>query len=290
MKRRSFISVAILATLVVSSVPAQTPRAILPAVPGWKLTMEETLYKPDNLWDLIDGAAELYLEYNFVDLRLGRYLNSDGVEIKVELFRHASEPDAFGIYSQERYPDYHFLDIGVQGYREKGVLNFLAGSYYVKISSVQAGSKVQADLLSIATHVDSHLQQRKTWPATLSAFPKAGRKTNTEQYIAKSFLGYSFLNGAYVVTYEGGGSFKSFAIDGGNADEVQKLVTAYLAGVPKGGVSKLANGWLKVTDPHNGVIELGWKDRYVFGVYGEEKASSRSAFLQELAGNLSKLR
>lgn len=290
MKWRSHIAAAILAALVVSGVSAQTPRVVLPPVSGWKLTMEDTVYKPDNLWDLIDGAADLYLEYNFVDLRLGRYQNSDSVEIKVELYQHASQADAFGIYSQERYPDYHFLDIGVQGYHEKGVLNFLAGQYYVKISSVQAGNKVQDGLLSIAKLVESHLQQPEALPVLLSAFPSAGRQANTEQYIAKSFLGYSFLNGAYVVTYESDGLFKSFVIDGGTADQVQKLVSTYLAGIPKEGVSTLSTRLLKVADPHNGIIQLGWKDRYLFGAYGEEQASSRGTFLQELAGNLSKLR
>jgi hypothetical protein len=290
MKRRSLLLSLFLASTLVTNANAQPSRAVLPSIPGWKLTMEETVYKPDNLWDLIDGAADLYLEYNFVELRLGRYQNSDSAEIKVELYRHASEADAFGIYSQERYPDYHFLDVGAQGYREKGVLNFLAGSYYVKISSVQAGDMVQEGLLSIAKLVESHLQQPKRMPSLLAVFPKAGRQANTEQYIAKSFLGYSFLNGAYVVTYGGEDSFKSFLIDAGNADQAQKMVSNYLSSISNEGVSKLANGWLKIIDPHNGVIEIGWKDRYLFGVYGEEKASSRIAFLQELARNLTAVR
>lgn len=287
---RILSTLGILATLVVCNAFAQTPLTTLPAAPGWNLTMEETVYKPDNLWDLIDGAADLYLEYNFVDLHLGRYQNGDGVEIKVEVYRHASRTDAFGIYSQERYPDYHFLDLGVQGYREKGVLNFLAGEYYVKISTVQAGDRVQDGLLAVAKKVESHLQRPKGFPPLLAAFPKAGREQNTEQYIAKSFLGYGSLNGAYVVTYNIDGAFKSFVIDGETVEQVQKLVSGYLASVPKEGVSKLGNGWLKIVDPHNGPIELGWKDRYLIGVYGEEKASSRGSFLQELAGNLTSVR
>ncbi|HCA78294.1 MAG TPA: hypothetical protein DEP53_01025 [Bacteroidetes bacterium] len=290
MNRRSLIAATILATLVACSASAQTPRALLPDVPGWKLTTEETVYKPDNLWDLIDGAADLYLEYNFIDLRLGRYQNSDDVEVKVELYRHASQADAFGIYSQERYPDYHFLDLGVQGYREKGVVNFLAGQYYVKISSIQAGDKVQEGLLAIAKLVELHLRQSKAFPALLAVFPEAGRQANTEQYIAKSFLGYSFLNGAYVVTYDNNGPFKSFVMDCESGVQVQKLVSTYVAGIPKKGVSSMASGWLKVDDPHNGTIELGWQDRYLFGAYAEEKASSRGIFLQELAGKLAAIR
>jgi hypothetical protein len=286
MELRSLLFSLILASTFAANADAQPSRPVFPTVPGWKCTLEETVYKPDNLWDLIDGAADLYLEYNFVDLRLGRYQNSDSTEIKVELYRHASEPDAFGIYSQERYPDYHFLDIGAQGYREKGVLNFLAGSYYVKISSVQAGDHVQDGLLSIAQMVESHLQQPKRMPSLLTAFPKAGRQANAEQYVARSFLGYSYLNGAYVATYDADGSFKSFLIDAGSADQVQRLVSTYLANIPNEGVTKLADGWLRINDPHNGVIEMGWKERYLFGVFGEEKASSRIAFLQELARNL----
>jgi len=290
MSWRSLTYATILATLVAGGAAAQTPRSLLPDVPGWKLTMEGTVYEPDNLWDLIDGAADLYLEYNFVDLRLGRYQNADDVEIKVELYRHASQADAFGIYSQERYPDYHFLDLGVQGYREKGVLNFLAGQFYVKISSVQAGDKVQDGLLAIANLVESHLKQSKAFPALFAAFPEAGRQANTEQYIARSFLGYSFFNGVYVVTYENDGPFKSFVIDSKSADQVQKLVSTYVAGIPKDGVSTLPNGWLKVADPHSGTIELGWKDRYLFGAYAEEKTNSRGIFLHELAGKLAAFR
>jgi hypothetical protein len=285
MKRQSLFIAALFSVLFELSVGQET-RPFLPEVPRWKLMVEQTVYKPDNLWDLIDGAADLFLEYNFVDLHLGRYANNEDVEIKVELYRHASAADAFGIYSQERYPDYHFLQLGVQGYREKGVLNFLAGTYYVKISSVQAWDKVQDGLLSIAQKVESHLKEPKTWPPLLATFPRSGRTANTEQYIAKSFLGYSFLNGAYVATYDVNGPFKAFLIETENSDQVQKLVATYLESLKKEDITTLQNGWLKVVDPHNGVMEWGWKGKYLFGVYGNEKGTSRVGVMQELAGNL----
>jgi hypothetical protein len=290
MKRGCIFALVLFGPLLVSSAFGQPSRPALPEVPGWKLTIEETIYKPDNLWDVIDGAADLFLEYNFVDLRLGRYMNVDSVEIKVELYRHATTLDAFGIYSQERYPDYHFLEVGVQGYREKGVLNFLAGPCYVKISSVQAGDKVQDGLLAIGHYVDSYLDLPKSLPGILQAFPKPGRITNSEQYIAKSFLGYGFLSGSYVVSYEEGEPFKSFVIDGENPGQAQNLLEKYLENIPKEGITKLSNGWLKLRDPHNGSIELGWKEKYLFGVYGDEKRTSRLSFLQELADNLGVLK
>ena len=41
--------------------------------------------------------------------------------------------DAFGMYAAERAPGYNFLDIGIEAYRNEGILNFLQDRYYVKL-------------------------------------------------------------------------------------------------------------------------------------------------------------
>ena len=42
------------------------------------------------------------------------------------------------------------LNVGVQGYVESNVLNFLTGPYYVKISSYNTGAEDQGVLLAFA--------------------------------------------------------------------------------------------------------------------------------------------
>jgi len=111
-----------------------------PAIPGWRLTGQPRVYSPANLWDFIDGAAESYLAYSFVDLQVGEYVGPESVAVRVELYRHADRDNAFGIYSMERAPDYSFIKVGAQGYQEEGILNFLTGRYYAKLSTHQKGS------------------------------------------------------------------------------------------------------------------------------------------------------
>src|SRR5512141_754220 len=89
--------ILLLLFVVAHSQDSPTP---FPGLDGWTMAVEETVYNPDNLWDLIDGAADVYLEYNFVDLHLCRYQQGDK-EIRVELYKHATREDAFGIYAQE---------------------------------------------------------------------------------------------------------------------------------------------------------------------------------------------
>src|ERR1039458_1446475 len=131
--------IILLSIVLASPASAQDSTSLFPSFRGWTIATDKTVYNPNNLWDIIDGAADLFLEYGFVDLHIGRYHKGEDSEIRVELYKFDSEVDAFGIYSQERNPEYAFIDIGVQAYREEGVLNFLTGIYYVKIMTPLRG-------------------------------------------------------------------------------------------------------------------------------------------------------
>jgi hypothetical protein len=283
-----------LATLIVLlSLPIWTaaagwgsPDSLFPEIRDWKLKVEETVYTPQNLWDVIDGAADLFLEYNFVDLHIGRYRQSTDLEIKVELYRHKSAADAFGMYSQERYPDYHFINLGVQGYLEKGSLNFLSGPYYVKISTIQSGQSAQDAMLLVGNEVCRYLKQVDAKPELLSVFPPEGKQANTEQYVARNFLGYAFLNSAFVASYDNGGEFKAFVIQMETADNAKNTIGDYLKSLSKGGSVKNEDGILDIQDPHNGRVEVILKRNFIFGVIGSNGEKDRRSFLKQLEDRL----
>jgi hypothetical protein len=263
--------------------------SIFPKIPGWKLT-EETTYGPDNLWDAIDGAADLYLEYNFVDLHVGRYSESDDFEVKVELYKHGSVADAFGIYSQERNTDYHFIDLGTQGYVDQGVMNFLCGVYYVKISTLQSGKEAQGALLMIGEKVEEHLKQPKDWPGPLRLLPSRGKEPNSEPYIAKNFLGYSALSNSYVATYDGKAPFKVFIIQQGSPERAKEALDDYAGGLPKGAVTEGKGGRFEVRDPHNGTLQMLLKNRYLAGLVGCGDRALCEKYLKELEENIARSR
>ena len=265
---------------------AAAQESVFPQVGGWKLAPEETVYNPTNLFDVIDGAADLYLEYDFVDLHIGRYAKGE-LEIKVEIYKHGSSSDAFGIFSQERFADYHFIDLGVQGYLEKGALNFLSGIYYVKISTIQEGAAAQDAILLIAKAVDKHLKQSKAWPTMLATFPAGKKKAYSEQYIAKNFLGYSPLNRAYVTTYDDGQSFKAFVMRFGTSEEAMKTLDSFFKALPKNAVRRETSGKQEIQDPNNGRIEVVLKDGFLFGVVSQEAGMGHDTFLNEFGKKLS---
>ena len=59
-------------------------------------------YKGEELWGLIDGGADLYLEYGFDKLEL-QLVTWDSMNFRIEVYRMLNPRDAFGIFSVSRY-------------------------------------------------------------------------------------------------------------------------------------------------------------------------------------------
>jgi hypothetical protein len=252
-----------------------------PPLPGWTLALDSMVYTPDNLWNIIDGAADAFLLYGFVDLSIGEYLSPDSIDIRAELYRHSSAANAYGIYSQERKPNYNFIDIGTEGYVEDGVLNFLCGAYYVKMTSHTTGTKGISALRAVAERLAAHLHQEKGFPPQLALLPAAGKITRSESYIADSYLGYSYFRSAYVAQYDSAGKVQLFVMQFESPASARAALLRYMETLkqPK---SDIKEGRFSFADPNNGPIGMFLADKYLCGVVNCEKEKTREGYLARL--------
>ena len=288
MRSISFCGWTVLFILFFSVSLSYGQESLFPYIPGWKITQDDPVYNANNLWDIIDGAADLYLEYAFVDLHIARYMSADSLEVKAELYKHASDVDAFGMYSQERDTGYNFIPLGVQGYLQQGVLNYLTGCYYIKLSTYQTGDKAQVAMQTIGKRLAEHLKQNNAMPKLFQVFPTKGKLNNTEQYVARNFLGYSFLNSAYVSSYKDSFTFKVFVIELTTPEKANAILAEYLKAVPKEAVTELAPAKYQIRDPNNGVIGLQVFNRFVYGMIHCADNMTRDRYLKEVTANLSR--
>ena len=71
----------------------------LPAeINGWQKSAETTLYTPKNLFEYINGGAELYISYSFKHVLAQKYTKADLPEITVDVFDMGSSFNAFGVF------------------------------------------------------------------------------------------------------------------------------------------------------------------------------------------------
>ena len=148
----------------------------LPEMSGWKLEGKPQVFSPEALYEYINGAADLYLDYEFQELTVTEYKGEKKAGVIIEVYRHQNPTQAFGIYSQERLADAKYLDLGAQGYYEPGLMNFLSGPYYVKINGFNIGEEDERILLPFARKVEEVLGGKTSLPSILSSFPAEGKR------------------------------------------------------------------------------------------------------------------
>lgn len=234
------------------------------------------VYTPDNLWDYINGGADAYNALGFRDLHIAEY-NRGKHSIKLEIYHHAGENLAFGIYAMERAPSYDFFQLGVQAYREKGLVHFLKGEFYVKLTTHSDNKRVLSALDELAYMAENMLGGTEEFPAELDLFPPAGRQANTEMYIAENVLGHEFLSRAFRADYNADG--KRFNIylfaehtDAQNHEMLKKYLSLY-------GLSPGDEPGEKVyfEDGYNGYIYLAWEEGLVILLSGLDEGQTEMA-------------
>jgi hypothetical protein len=273
-KMRNRILVGFL--IIILSGAASAQELTLPELEGYKKTTNYPVFGPDNLWDFINGAADTYLAYGFVDLHVAEYKKGKNV-IKLEVYRHSDNTMAFGIYSTERSPSFRFMNLGAQGYIADGAINFFKGNYYIKIRTYSKNEKTLNSAQSLAIKVADMLKGDSKLPAVLSQFPEEGRKQNEETYINESVLGHKFLNKAYKAIYEvGSNNFSIFLLGNSSPDEIQKMVNAYLKATGQDSTDS-GSGKYMLTDGYNGTVFLAWKENQIVIISGLAKDQSEIA-------------
>jgi hypothetical protein len=258
-----------------------------PPVDGWTLAGQPQVFSPDALYEYIDGGADLYLKYEFQELQVAEY-RKDKASVTVEVYRHREARQAFGIYSQERLPSADFVVLGTQGYYESSILNFLQDCYYVKMSSENTGAEDREVLLAFGQRVSRELGGSASLPGILSALPSEGRKRNSEKFVHRDFLGYSFLHAGFTAEYEvSGKTFQLFVIEGESPSDARTMLEG-LFGRSRGPGGKVVEGLHHVKDPYHGEIDLFWKGKHLWGTLGLVDPDLRSRYLRQLEESASR--
>jgi hypothetical protein len=247
-----------------------------PQLKGFKILSDYPVYTRDNLWDFIDGAADNYLSLGFQDLNVVEYKKGRNI-IKLEIYRHRNNTEAFGIYSSERSPSFRFIKIGAQGYRVNGSLNFYKGDFYVKIRTGSKSEKILRSLETLAIRTADMLPGESVLPAILAEFPEAGKQRNEEVYIKEGVLGHEFLQGAFKANYKSNdNNFSIFILDKDSEEETRKIVTDYLSR-EEIEIDDPAGGKYVFKDGYNGDIFLAWKEKRIIIIQGLQKDQTELA-------------
>jgi hypothetical protein len=170
--------------------------ASLEASGNWKSVEPPKTFGPDNLYEEIDGEAELFLPYGMRRLTVAIVARAGepAAEVRMELYRMDSPRDAYGIWSQHRYPDQEILRLPDA---EAGIsdtsADFFRGDTFVRLRA-KPGDRSRKDVAELAAAVEALLPGSGAPPEEARVlYGLPGTVSGSVIYQKKAMLGYECL-------------------------------------------------------------------------------------------------
>ena len=167
---------------------------ILPSrVLQWHHAGKDQFFTRDNLYDYINGGAELYLSYGFNSLYNRVYESENAPDIIVDIFDMESSENAFGIFSHSR----EIIDstFGQGSQYLSGLLLFWKDRFYISILASPETAESKKAVFLLARLIDENIEGKGKLPALMTVLP---RENLIEQSV-RFFRHHFWLNAHYFI-------------------------------------------------------------------------------------------
>ncbi|MBI3814490.1 MAG: hypothetical protein HY279_08505 [Nitrospinae bacterium] len=165
----------------------------------WKSEGGIKCYKGEELFNYIDGGAELFHDYGFKKACVRDYqkIRSEDLSYNytVEIYEMENSQKAFGVYSINREGEHPQL--GQEAAYQEGFLNIWKGRYYIRIFTPQKGTDIQKDILFLGEKAVSQIKDTGEMPYLLKYVPTSAVKDKTV-----SFYQMGPLNNIFFLSHE----------------------------------------------------------------------------------------
>lgn len=192
-------------------------------VGDWKIVPGPRYFGPENLYDLINGGAEIYVDFGLKKMVTADYRSAakEGLSVTAEVYDMGSVKGAFGRMARflsGRADPANAGDGLPAGLEAKGIISgtdiiYFKGSYLVHLTlldesptaTMESMTKAGAQVLPLfAESIAAKIADDAPIPAEFTAFPKENRIGRTEAFETKDTAGIADLGSGFTVRYRQG--------------------------------------------------------------------------------------
>jgi len=169
-----------------SSTARQTT-AGLPAIPepgfapGWTKAGPLRTFTGQDLFNQIDGGAELFLEFGFAKLRLQAYAR-DKAELTLNAYEMESAASALGVYLMKMGRETPFPEIGARNSCEEIQLTILKGRYFIQVDNLGEVPAWTTEAVALANAFLAGVAEEKA-VSPIGTLPAEGKLAGSERLI-----------------------------------------------------------------------------------------------------------
>jgi hypothetical protein len=198
------------AVLVAAAAPAapkpvaSAPNESLPTLPPElsAFSAPET-FTADNLYDKVDGKADLYLTAGFVGLQCQRLALKATNDVWMEWFVYdmGTLPQAFSVFSLQRRAEAQALDLTEFAYQTQNALFFVCGRCYVEAVTAMPTEPMMAAMRAMARQFVAANPPGATRIPELKLFPPENLEAGSQGLQVADAFGFDRFTNVFTAKY-----------------------------------------------------------------------------------------
>jgi len=249
---------------------------------GWRIAEPVRVFTPESLYEEIDGEAELYLPYSFRDLRVAILTPDDrpAAQLRLELYRHGNSRDAYGIYSQYRFPGQETIRVGSsEAILSDASLDFFRGESFVRLRAASREA-TRDDLQRLGRDLAKLLPGTGAFPRETEVLRLPGSAQGPVAFHRRAGLGYEALAPCFEARIDDGKiSGRLLLLTGEDVGSSSALYEKLRRELP--GFSREGRGYSRASLA-SGTLWLLSRERYHLGFAGKATREQAEGILTEL--------
>jgi hypothetical protein len=149
--------------------------------PGWAKAGPLRTFTGQDLFNQIDGGAELFLEFGFAKLRLQAYAR-DKAELTLNAYEMESAASALAIYLMKMGRETPFPEIAARNSGEEVQVTILKGRYFIQVDNLGNVPASKAEVAALANAFLAGVAEESAL-TPLDALPAEGKVPGSERLV-----------------------------------------------------------------------------------------------------------
>jgi len=163
------------------------------AVENWQPVEPDNFYTPENLFEYINGGAELYLSYGFRVVMNRIYYKKDQPDIIVDIFDMGNSKNAFGLFMHSRENIDTLFGQGSE--YASGMLIFWKDHYFISILAFPENEELKNAVFKLAGIIENKIKKDGPLPVLINYLPQRSLHKKSIRY----FKHYIWLNSYFFI-------------------------------------------------------------------------------------------
>ena len=258
---------------------------------GLKPMAEPEFYDANNLYEKIDGNAELYLGSNFRSLSCRRFetLSDSNDWAEIYIYDMSGLKGAFAVYSAQVRSDAQFLEFSDFTYKTQDAIFFVSGKYYIETISSTDSELLMELLYNFAVNFNNKIGTDAEQMYELTLFPERYLKKRSFSLKTKNVFGFAGLKNTFTAVYEIDGKELTAFISVQSDDTAAETAGNYCRFlVDNGAANKSAetNNVFRTFDFYGSIEIIFTAGPYVAGIHGAGNIKSATKLAKILKDKL----